>query len=102
MEYDEYVVDLNADCKCGCRDLHRFHNIYHLPNDYGASVIGNPHQEGFADNGYRVMIIQFDDPSDPTSYSPCTPSGYDSHVVETKNWAEVIKILDDLNSRKKE
>lgn len=96
MEYDEYIVDLNADCKCGCRDLHRFHNIYHFPNDLGASVIANPKQEGFADAGYRVMIIRFDDAE---TYSPETPEGYDGYVIESDSWDDVVRILDDLRSR---
>ena len=61
MEFDEYVVDLNADCKCGCRDLHRFHNIYHFPNNYGASVVENPKRPGFDTGDYRALAIIFSD-----------------------------------------
>ncbi len=90
MEFDEYVVDLNADCKCGCMDLHRFHKIYHFPNDYGASVIANPKTSEFEDGGYRVMLIEFDDPQ---TYSPVRPEGFDKNVVECPNWDTAADVL---------
>lgn len=88
MEYDEYVVDLNADCKCGCMDLHRFHKIYHFPNDYGASVIGGrPHTD---DESYRVMLIKFNSPEE---YDVLTPPGFDKDVIECPSWAAAVEIL---------
>ncbi len=93
MEFDEYVVDLNADCKCGCRDLYRFHNIYHFPNDYGASAIANPKNGGFVDGGYRVMIVEFEDED---CYHLATPPGFDSNVVECADWNEVVGVLQRL------
>ena len=93
MEFDEYIVDLNADCKCGCRDYHRLHNIYHLPNDLGASVVANPKKAGFDENGYRALIIRF---SGPETYSKVSPERFPSNPVECADWDEVIKVLRDL------
>lgn len=88
MEYDEYVVDLNADCKCGCMDLHRFHKIYHFPNDYGASVIGGrPHTD---DHSYRVMLIKF---SSAEEYDVMTPPGFDKDVIDCPDWDSAASIL---------
>lgn len=95
MEYDEYVVDLNADCKCGCRDLHRFHNIYRFPNGYGASVVENPRRPGFERGGYRALIVIF---SDDTSYSKINLPAFGSNPVECGNWEEVVSVLDRLFS----
>lgn len=90
MDFKEYIVDLNADCKCGCQDLHRLHDIFHFPNDYGASVIANPHQEGFDDTGFRVMLIGFDDPE---TYHPEVPAGFERNVVECPDWDSVVDVL---------
>lgn len=59
MEYEEYVVDLNADCKCGCMEGDRFHKIFRFPNGFGASVVNNPKLKGFSSEGYRILIIRF-------------------------------------------
>jgi hypothetical protein len=59
MEYQEYVVDLNADCKCGCMDGNRFHKIFRFPNGYGASVVNSPKKPGYKNEGYNVMVIKF-------------------------------------------
>ena len=90
MEFDEYVVDLNADCKCGCRDLHRFHNIYHFPNNYGASVVENPKRPGFDKGGYRALVIIF---SDDVNYSKINLPMFNSNPVECAAWEETVKVL---------
>lgn len=76
-EFEEYIVDLNADCKCGCQDLKRFHNIYRFPNGMGASVVGNPKRPGFAEGGYRALVIRFD-----------------SNPVKCGGWDEVVSVLE--------
>ena len=40
-EFKQYVVDLNADCKCGCMEGDRFHEIYRFPN---GTTLKNGHQ----------------------------------------------------------
>ena len=97
MEYEEYVVDLNADCKCGCMDAGRFHKIFHFPNDWGASVVDNPKIAGYAKDGYRVMILRF---SDPETYSIVRDLMFEHDEVECKNWEAVVKTLTKIKNLK--
>ena len=90
VEYEEYVVDLNADCKCGCMDAGRFHKIFHFPNDWGASVVDNPHIKGYSREGYRVMLIKF---SDPETYRTVNDLTFQQEELECKNWDAVVKTL---------
>ena len=89
MEFDEYVVDLNADCKCGCREYHRFHNIYRFPNGLGASVVGNPKRPGFGEGGYRVLTMRFDG----DAYAAAPVAGFGSNPVECAGWGDVVAVL---------
>lgn len=92
MEFDEYVVDLNADCHCGCMETGRFHKIYHFPNDYGASVIGNRVKPGDEDTrSYRVMLLEF---SDPETYENVEVPGFDRKVVDCDDWKSAVQILE--------
>lgn len=94
MEFDEYVVDLNVDCKCGCMDVGRFHKIYHFPNDLGASVVGNrvkPNEE----RAYKVMLLKF---SGPETYENVSVEGFDSRVIDCKNWKMTTDVLSRLKS----
>ena len=90
MEYEEYVVDLNADCKCGCMEGDRFHKIFHFPNDYGASVVNNPKLNGFNNDGYRVLTIQFDGPED---YSIVNMPIFEKSTVDCGSWEEAVRIM---------
>ena len=94
MEYDEYVVDLNADCKCGCMDTGRFHKIYHFPNDYGASVVGSRNIPGEA-RSYRIMLLQFSSFED---YENIALPGFDSKVIDCDDWESTVKVLDKVIS----
>jgi hypothetical protein len=90
MEYEEYIVDLNADCVCGCMDTDRFHKIFHFPNGYGASVVSNPKKKGFAEKGYRVLLIKF---SSETEYRVLTIPTFDSSIQECDTWERVAFLL---------
>ncbi|MDR1690722.1 MAG: hypothetical protein LBR42_02605 [Candidatus Methanoplasma sp.] len=90
MEFGEYVVDLNADCVCGCMDGDRFHKIFHFPNDYGASVVSNPKKEGFAERGYRILLIRF---SNETEYRVVTAPMFDKSILECDTWDEALDAL---------
>ena len=90
MEYEEFIVDLNADCVCGCMDGDRFHKIFHFPNDYGASVVANPKKAGFAKKGYRVLLIRF---SSATDWKPVMMPMFDSSVTECETWAQAAETL---------
>ncbi|MBP5395342.1 MAG: hypothetical protein J6Y18_05525 [Candidatus Methanomethylophilaceae archaeon] len=99
MEYDEYVVDLNADCTCGCMEGDRFHKIYHFPNDYGASVVNNPKLNGFNDEGFRVMPLVFESFED---YSTVKLPIFGKNVVDCKSWEEAVEAMTQIKNLKKE
>jgi len=98
MEFEEYVVDLNADCVCGCMDSGRFHKIFHFPNNYGASVVNNPQIRGFTKEGFRVMILKF---SSPTDFIVVTAPMFDSDIVNCKTWDEAVVSLQKIKDLKK-
>ena len=98
MEFEEYVVDLNADCVCGCMETDRFHKIFHFPNDYGASVVNNPKTGGFNKEGYRVMILKF---ASPTDYTVVTTPMFDTDVVNCKTWNEAVVSLQKIKDLKR-
>jgi len=95
MEFDEYVVDLNADCMCGCMEGDRFHKIFHFPNDYGASVVANPKRDGFAKKGYRVMLLRFSGRG-PNDYAVVTAPVFDSGVLECDTWEQAVGTLNKI------
>jgi len=90
MEYEEFIVDLNADCVCGCMDGDRFHKIFRFPNGYGASVVATPKKEGFAKGGYRILILKF---SSDTDYKIVTMPVFDSGVLECGSWEQTVSSL---------
>jgi hypothetical protein len=90
MDYEEYVVDLNADCICGCMYGDRFHKIYRFPNHYGASVVSNPKRPGFSEKGYRIMLLRFSSPAD---YKVVTMPVFDSSVLECDTWEQTAVSL---------
>ncbi|MCL2890339.1 MAG: hypothetical protein FWF40_00420 [Methanomassiliicoccaceae archaeon] len=92
MEFEEYIVDLNADCLCGCMEGDRFHKIFHFPNDYGASVVANPKKAGFAKKGYRVLLLRFSGRG-PNDYSVVTAPVFDSGILECETWEQTAETL---------
>lgn len=90
MEFEEYIVDLNADCICGCMYGDRFHKIYHFPNNYGASVTSNPKKEGFAEKGYRILLIRFSSAAD---YKVVTAPMFDSSILDCDTWEQAAGML---------
>ncbi len=95
MEFDEYTIDLNADCKCGCMDAGRFHKIYRFPNDLGASVVGGRKRPGTEERSYRVMLLRF---TGPESYENVEIDGFDSKVVDCDDWSQAVGVLERLRS----
>ena len=83
MGFEEYIVDLNADCVCGCMSGDRFHKIFRFPNRYGASVVSNPKKKGFSESGYRVLLLKF---SNDTEYRVVTMPVLDSSILECDTW----------------
>ena len=55
---EQYEIDLNAKCVCGCMEGNRIHKIYRFPNDMGASVVSGP--KGASGAGrYRMFVLRF-------------------------------------------
>jgi len=90
MDFEEYVVDLNVDCKCGCMYGDRYHKIFRFPNGYGASVVGLPKKFGFEERGYRILLIKF---TGAAEYKVVTAPIFDSSTLECDNWAQVAERL---------
>ena len=87
MEFEEYVVDLNADCACGCMEGDRFHKIFHFPNDYGASVVNNPKQKGFTNAGYRILLLKFSNAED---YKVVNIPVFTANILDCNTWDDVV------------
>jgi hypothetical protein len=94
-EFKEFLVDLNADCKCGCMDGDRFHEIYHFPNGYGASVVNNPKLIGFNSEGFRILPIKFSGPED---FVIAQIPQFDQSEFECKSWEDAVKTLNKLKN----
>lgn len=93
MEFDEYVIDLNADCVCGCMDGDRFHNIYRFPNDYGASVVSSPKNDLKNKGGYRMMLIYYDSPAPEHMWTLDDDNPVGDSIIDCKDWNAVLEYL---------
>ncbi|MGE4274644.1 MAG: hypothetical protein AB7E27_01120 [Candidatus Methanomethylophilaceae archaeon] len=90
MDFDDYEVDLNARCVCGCMEGNRFHKIYRFPNMYGASVASNPKILGFPELGYRVLTLSFQ-----SEREYCTEKLpiFDKGILDCDDWTQVEEVL---------
>ncbi len=93
MDIEQFEIDLNAKCVCGCMDGGRFHKIYRFDNDYGASVVGNPRIEGFDSDGYQVMFLRFEG----DEYSVEEVPGMGPKVVSVESWTKALHLLKELS-----
>lgn len=95
MDLDQYEVDLNAKCVCGCMDGNRFHKIYRFPNMKGASVASNPKILGFSEMGYRILTMSF---QSECEYQVEDLPGFEKHILDCDDWEEaegvLIRIMD--------
>ncbi|GEM_PF-679502 len=89
MDLEQFEIDLNARCVCGCMEGGRFHKIYRFDNGYGASVVGNPRMEGFDSDGYQVMFLKFTG----DEYSVEEPPGMGSKTVNVGSWEDALRLL---------
>ena len=90
MKFEEYVVDLNADCKCGCMEGDRFHKIFRFPNGYGASVVNNPKLKGFSNEGYRILPIRFTGEED---FVTVILPDFEQKDLDCGSWKEAVDSL---------
>ncbi len=93
MDFEKFVVDLNARCVCGCMDGNRFHKIYRFPNDLGASVVSNPKSAGHNPGGYMVLLIKFITPLPENEYIIEMEQPIEGLEVECRDWSEVESSL---------
>lgn len=90
MEFEKYIVDLNADCICGCMYGDRFHKIFRFQNGFGASIVSNPKKDGFAEKGYRVLLLKF---SSATDYKVVNIPMFDTETLECDTWDQAVAAL---------
>ncbi|KQM12374.1 hypothetical protein AOA80_02185 [Methanomassiliicoccales archaeon RumEn M1] len=93
MEFDEYKVDLNAKCVCGCMEGDRIHDIYRFPNDYGASVVSAPKADKAARGTFRVYILRYDSPAPEHSYEIAKDTPLTDDYVVCNGQGEVMELL---------
>ena len=93
MEYDEYKVDLNARCVCGCMEGDRIHDIYRFPNDYGASVVSAPKADRAARGTFRVYILRYETPAPEHSYEIARDTPLTDDYLVCKGEEEVRALL---------
>lgn len=93
MDYDEYKVDLNARCVCGCMEGDRIHDIYRFPNDYGASVVSAPKADRAASGTFHVYILHYDSPAPEHSYEIAKDTPLTDDYAVCRGQAEVLELL---------
>ncbi|TFG57427.1 MAG: hypothetical protein E4H30_00595 [Methanomassiliicoccus sp.] len=93
MEFDEYVIDLNAKCTCGCMEGDRFHNIYRFPNNYGASVVSSPKNDPKRKGGYRIMLIRFDSPAPEHMWTLDDDNPISDSILDCDDWETALAYL---------
>ncbi len=89
MDLEQFEIDLNARCVCGCMDGGRFHKIYRFENSYGASVVSNPLIEGFDVQGYQIMFLEFEG----DDYEVVEVEGMGPKIMRADSWEHVLETL---------
>ncbi len=89
MDFQPFEIDLNAKCTCGCMEGKRIHKIYRFPNGYGASVVANPHSEGFRSGGFRLLVIHFETDPPENAYCVDRTTSVTDDVLECPSWKDV-------------
>jgi hypothetical protein len=91
--FDKYIVDLNADCLCGCMDIGRYHKIFKFPNGYGASVISGSKLQG--DSGYKVLTLRF---TADMEYEVVNVPGTGTSIAMCADWDAALRTLELLEN----
>lgn len=89
MDFEEFTIDLNAKCSCGCMEGKRVHKVYRFPNGYGASVVTNPKSKGFKEGGYRVLVIHFESGPPENEYCIDRSTPITQDALDCEDWKEV-------------
>lgn len=93
LDFDRYIVDLNAKCVCGCMEGDRIHNIYRFPNDYGASVVSAPRADKAAQGTFRVYVLHYETPAPEHAYEIDRDTPITDDYLVCRGWEEVEECL---------
>ncbi|MBI0584343.1 MAG: hypothetical protein ISF22_08980 [Methanomassiliicoccus sp.] len=88
MDYEQYAVDLNAKCVCGCMEGDRVHKIYRFPNDYGASVVSAPKADLTARGTFRLYILHFESPAPEHEYEIARDTPLTNDHIVCRDWSD--------------
>lgn len=86
MDFEKYIVDLNAKGVCRCMDGRPIQKIYRFPNDYGALVLPGPEGAG---PELRVYVLRYETPAPENRYSIMTNTSLAAKFLECADWDEV-------------
>jgi hypothetical protein len=88
MDFEKYIVDLNAKCVCGCMEGDRIHKIYRFPNDYGASVVSAPKADKSAKGTFRLYILHYETPGPEHAYEIARDTPLTDDFIVCQNWKD--------------
>lgn len=93
MDFERYIVDLNAKCVCGCMEGDRIHKIYRFPNDFGASVVSAPKADLTARGTFRLYVLHYETPAPENEYEIARDTELtDDHIV-CRDWTDAEQWL---------
>ena len=88
MDLEQYIVDLNAKCVCGCMEGDRIHKIYRFPNDYGASVVSAPKADKAATGTFRLYVLHFETPGPEHAYEIARDTPLTDDYIVCRSWED--------------
>lgn len=89
MSYEQFEIDLNAKCVCGCMEGNRLHKIYRFPNNYGASVVSGPKQRTGSMGNFRMYVLRFESSPPDNCWELAKDTPVTDDVVECDDWPQV-------------
>jgi hypothetical protein len=93
MDFERFIIDLNAKCLCGCMEGDRIHKIYRFPNDYGASVVSAPKADLEARGTFRLYVLHYESPAPEHECEIVRDSDLtDDHIV-CRDWNDAERWL---------
>lgn len=93
MDFEQYIVDLNAKCVCGCMEGDRIHKIYRFPNDYGASIVSAPKADQGARGTFRLYILHYETPGPEHAYEIARDTPLTNDFIVCRDWNDSMAWL---------